>query len=333
MSPNRGHGGQRPVDTLSGGVVVAVTLGHCPTHHGADSLPDAAGGLLACSPYRREQREHVGPRYAVSGQPPQLGHGVAFERSQPICGALLIPPARTVHLVARAGSLAEGWRFGVGIQRLCGEPGRYLHLQASEASIGPPAAEAESRVSHAGISRTRNAGPAPSRPRPVQSRVWKFTGAKLGALLSLADPDREGSAIERPRRRWLRQRGQRTEIVRAARRRPAGKALAAADEADRAVDEALRNLDHVRVAAGSDVDRDLLVSNLQGYGPRSRGRARVRRAWRRRGRRGRTRSWPRPVSCRQGPRRVPAIGGQTPLREKLIVPLRRGRLLHSRDVP
>ena len=89
-----------------------MTVGHCPTHHGADSLADAAGGLLACSPYRCEHGEHVGPRYAVNGQLPQLGHGVAFERSQPVCGVLLISPARTVYLVARAGGLAEGWHRG-----------------------------------------------------------------------------------------------------------------------------------------------------------------------------------------------------------------------------
>ena len=65
LSPNRGHGGQRPVNALSGRVLVAVTVGDCPKHHGADLLPDAVGGLLACSPYWREHGGHVSPRDPV----------------------------------------------------------------------------------------------------------------------------------------------------------------------------------------------------------------------------------------------------------------------------
>ena len=137
---------QRRRDGVAGRIVAAIPLRDCPLHDRADTLANAAGGHGFFSPYRQQDRHHVG-RGDYIGLPARRGK--AYCRSDAVHCPADFPPSRHVGLWISITVRAATSKIGMSDRRLSasGSPPARASLRPSKAAARASANETSGSLS------------------------------------------------------------------------------------------------------------------------------------------------------------------------------------------
>ena len=109
---------QRGRDGVAGRIVAAIPLRDCPLHDRADTLANTAGGHGLFSPYRQQDRHHVGCGDGVHRLTREARKSVLAQRRGPLTGGLAaIAPCRLVDFDYGPGGFLENRDVRSPLQR------------------------------------------------------------------------------------------------------------------------------------------------------------------------------------------------------------------------